>query len=115
MKHHLRAIRQPLITEKSTIIREKDGTYCFKVHPDANKIEIARAIEFVFQKDKVKVAKVRTARVRGKVKRVDAGFGRNRILRSELSGEFEVSDGNEKIQADQPWAAWHDQLGANRE
>ena len=44
--------------------------YCFRVHPDANKVEIARAVEKLFEKDKVKVASVRTARVRGKVKRM---------------------------------------------
>ena len=76
MKHNLRTVRQPLITEKSTIIREKDGTYCFRVHVNANKIEIARAIEKVFEKDKVKVADVRTARVRGKVKRMGRFLGR---------------------------------------
>jgi large subunit ribosomal protein L23 len=76
MKHNLRAVRQPLITEKSTIIREKDGTYCFKVHVNANKIEIARAIEKVFEKDKVKVADVRTAKVRGKAKRMGRFLGR---------------------------------------
>ena len=47
-------IQQPLVTEKSAILREKDGTYCFKVHPRANKIEIAKAIERVFAKEKVK-------------------------------------------------------------
>ena len=51
MKQFLRAVRQPLITEKSTILREKDGTYCFRVHLNSNKIEIARAIEKVFEKD----------------------------------------------------------------
>ena len=76
MKDALRAVRQPLITEKSTIIREKDGTYCFKVHLHANKIEIARAIEQVFQKDKVKVAEVRTSRVPGKKKRLGRFLGR---------------------------------------
>ena len=53
MKHEFRAVRQPLITEKSTLVREKDGTYCFKVHANANKLEIARAIEKLFEKDKV--------------------------------------------------------------
>lgn len=76
MKQFLRAVRQPLITEKSTILREKDGTYCFKVHPNANKIEIARAIEKVFEKDKVKVSAVRTARVLGKVKRMGRTSGK---------------------------------------
>ena len=76
MKDVLRTVRQPLVTEKSTILREKDGTYCFRVHPNANKIEIARAIEEVFVKDKVKVATVRTSTVRGKVKRMGRFVGK---------------------------------------
>jgi large subunit ribosomal protein L23 len=100
MKHHLRAVRQPLITEKSTIIREKDGTYCFKVHPEANKIEIARAVEYLFKKDKVKVAKVRTARVQGKVKRVGRWFGQRPMWKKAWvqltpdSGEIEFFEAN---------------------
>ena len=76
MKNEFSAVRQPLITEKSTLIREADGTYCFKVHVNANKLEIAKAVEKLFQKDKVKVALVRTARVRGKVKRMGRFIGR---------------------------------------
>ncbi len=76
MKDILRTVRQPLITEKSTILREKDGTYCFRVHINANKIEIARAVEQIFAKDKVKVAHVRTSRVRGKVKRIGRSLGK---------------------------------------
>ena len=76
MKNEFRAVRQPLITEKSTLIREADGTYCFKVHVNANKLEIAKAVEKLFEKDKVKVASVRTARVRGKVKRMGRFIGR---------------------------------------
>ena len=75
MKTEFRTVRQPLITEKSTLIREADGTYCFKVHLNANKLEIARAIEKLFDKDKVKVASVRTARVKGKVKRMGRFIG----------------------------------------
>ena len=70
MKNVYQTVRMPLITEKSTIIREANGTYCFRVHVNANKIEIARAIEKLFEKDKVKVAEVRTARVHGKSKRM---------------------------------------------
>ena len=76
MKNQFGAVRQPLITEKSTLIREADGTYCFKVHVNANKLEIARAVEALFSKDKVKVASVRTARVKGKVKRMGRFIGR---------------------------------------
>ena len=69
MRHPQDIVRQPLITEKSTVLREDTGVYCFKVHRDANKIEIARAIEALFAKDKVKVAHVRTACVRGTIRR----------------------------------------------
>ena len=41
----------------------------------ANKVEIARAIEELFAKDKVKVTDVRTARVRGKTKRMGRFLG----------------------------------------
>jgi large subunit ribosomal protein L23 len=68
MKHPQSIILQPLITEKSTVLRERKDVYCFKVDPRANKIEIAKAIEALFQK--VKVAEVRTCRFRGKVKRM---------------------------------------------
>jgi large subunit ribosomal protein L23 len=68
MRHPQDVIYQPLLTEKSTILRERKDVYCFKVNPRANKIEIAKAVEALFQK--VKVADVRTCRVRGKVKRM---------------------------------------------
>jgi len=73
MKYAQNIIVQPLITEKSTILRERKDVYCFKVHLRANKIEIAKAIETLFQK--VKVADVRTCRVRGKVKRMGRFVG----------------------------------------
>ena len=76
MINPFRTIRQPLITEKSTIVREANGTYCFKVHVNATKLQIARAVEKLFEKDKVKVAVVRTAKVRGKVKRVGRFWGK---------------------------------------
>ena len=59
----------PVITEKSMegIASKK---YTFKVAKDANKILIAQAIEEIF---KVKVAKVNTINVRGKLRR----YGRN--------------------------------------
>lgn len=76
MKSPYQVIRQPLITEKSTLQREEGRTYCFKVHPKANKLEIARAVEQLFAKDKVKVAGVRTQVVRGKMKRMGRFLGK---------------------------------------
>ncbi len=76
MKAPQQVVRYPLLTEKSTIIREQKGTYCFRVRIDANKIEIARAVEQLFVKDKVKVADVRTSRVMGKTKRMGRFLGK---------------------------------------
>ena len=66
-------LKQPLITEKSTLLREKTGVYCFKASVHANKIEIARAVETLFG---VKVVEVRTARVKGKTRRMGRFAGK---------------------------------------
>jgi len=59
-------VRRALITEKGSVLREAANQVTFEVHPDANKIEIKRAIETIFS---VKVGEVRTLQVRGKVRR----------------------------------------------
>lgn len=66
MKNLYEVLRRPLITEKSTLLKETQSTLCFEVHRDATKPEIKKAVESLFS---VKVAKVRVARVHGKVKR----------------------------------------------
>lgn len=66
-------IVQPLVTEKSTVAREMGNQYSFKVHPRANKHEIARAVEEIFG---VSVVKVRTMRMQGKLKRLGRNVGR---------------------------------------
>jgi large subunit ribosomal protein L23 len=66
MKNLYEVIRRPLITEKSTNLKELQHTLCFEVHRDATKPEIKKAVESLFS---VKVADVRVARVHGKVKR----------------------------------------------
>ena len=57
----------PLITEKSTLLKEKGGVLAFRVAKRANKIMVRQAIETLF---KVKVASVRTENMHGKFKRV---------------------------------------------
>ena len=57
----------PVITEKS-MSGIADKKYTFKVARDANKIEIAAAVEELFKG--AKVAKVNTINVRGKAKRM---------------------------------------------
>ena len=67
-----RVIRRPLITEKSTNLKETQRTLGFEVHRDATKPEIKKAVETLFN---VKVGEVRVARVHGKVKRQGRYFG----------------------------------------
>ncbi|MDE4006261.1 50S ribosomal protein L23, partial [Glaesserella parasuis] len=61
------------ISEKATNNAEKDNTIVFKVALDANKVEIANAVEQLFE---VKVDSVRTVVVKGKTKRHGAKSGR---------------------------------------
>jgi len=57
-------IYRPIVTEKNSNVQEK-GIYAFEVDPDANKIEIAHAVEKKFN---VKVVNVRTMNFKGKSK-----------------------------------------------
>ncbi len=66
-------IKVPLITEKGSLIAEKSNQVLFKVRPDANKIEVKKAVEVLF---KVRVVKVRMIRYLGKIRRVGKTMGR---------------------------------------
>ena len=66
MKTAYDIIKRPIITEKS-MAATAEKKYTFEVAKDANKIEIAKAVEEIFD---VKVAKVNTLNVQGKMKRV---------------------------------------------
>jgi large subunit ribosomal protein L23 len=70
-----RVIRRPLITEKATRLKEASNTVCFEVARDANKIEIARAVQALFG---VKVADVRVANREGKWKRMGKFIGQRK-------------------------------------
>jgi large subunit ribosomal protein L23 len=66
-------IRRPVITERSTQLREQSNKFTFEVARNANKIEIRKAIEELFS---VQVKAVRTMNVHGKWKRVGRNLGR---------------------------------------
>ena len=66
-------IRRPLVTEKTTRLREDGQTLAFEVARAATKIEIKHAVEKLFG---AKVADVRTALGQGKVKRQGRFMGR---------------------------------------
>jgi large subunit ribosomal protein L23 len=60
-------IRRPVVSEKTMHQQTKLTQYTFEVHPDANKVQIAEAVEALF---KVKVSRVNTMNCRGKSRRV---------------------------------------------
>nr|HID59249.1 50S ribosomal protein L23 [Desulfobacterales bacterium] len=68
-------IRRPLITEKSTTQKEEQNQVSFEVDRRANKVEIKKAIEKIFN---VRVKKVRTMQMKGKVKRFGRKIGKRR-------------------------------------
>ena len=72
-------IYAPVVTEKSAEAIENDNVYTFIVDRKANKIEISRAIEGIWD---VKVSDVRTMQYRGKAKRALMG----RLSRSSKIG-----------------------------
>ena len=65
-------IIKPIVTEKSNDGLQQ-GKYTFKVAKKATKVQIANAVESLFE---VKVLKVNTMNVQGKMKRVGANSGR---------------------------------------
>ncbi|MGH7811512.1 MAG: 50S ribosomal protein L23 [Candidatus Binatia bacterium] len=73
MKEPRDVIQAPLISEKGTALAESANQFLFKVRPDANKIEVKRAVETLF---KVKVLDVRMARYLGKIRRIGRSMGR---------------------------------------
>ncbi len=66
-------IRRPLVTEKTTLLREDGRTVVFEVAREANKIDVRRAVEKLLG---AKVDDVRTANTQGKLKRQGRFVGR---------------------------------------
>jgi large subunit ribosomal protein L23 len=65
-------IKKPLITEKANMLKEKENKYFFQVEKSATKGQIKEAIERLF---KVKVEKIYTTIVPGKLRRLGAHAG----------------------------------------
>lgn len=69
----LQVLLAPHVSEKTTMIADKHRQVVFKVRRDANKLEIKKAVESLFN---VKVDGVNTAVVKGKNKRFGRTLGR---------------------------------------
>jgi large subunit ribosomal protein L23 len=68
-------IKRPLITEKTSIQKENYNQITFEVDRKANRVEIKRAIENIFN---VNVATVKTMQIKGKTKQRGRIVGKRR-------------------------------------
>lgn len=87
-------IKKPLITEKSSVAKEKEGKYTFVVDKDANKYQIKQAVETMFN---VKVKSVHTAIFAGKAKRMGKSEGyksdwKKAIIKLQKGQEISIVD-----------------------
>ena len=74
-------INKPLVTEKGTTILSEGNWVTFKVHMDANKIQIREAVEKIFS---VSVLKVNTQIVRGGRKRFGKTMGHTKAWKKAM-------------------------------
>lgn len=72
---------QPVVTERSTLLADEQDAFTFVVAKDANKIEIRRAVEQLFD---VRVRSVRTMNYRGKLRRVGRNYGRRPAFKKAI-------------------------------
>lgn len=82
MRDPRQIILRPLLNEKGEFLKERVRAYPFEVARDANKIEIRKAIEQLF--DNVKVVAVRTMNRKGKRRRLRHKSGRTRSWKRAL-------------------------------
>ncbi|MFP4055948.1 MAG: 50S ribosomal protein L23 [Candidatus Brocadiia bacterium] len=82
MRDPREVILRPLLNEKGEILKERVRAYPFEVASDANKIEIRKAIEQLF--DNVKVVAVRTMNRKGKERRLRYKSGQTRSWKRAL-------------------------------
>ena len=71
----MQVLLAPVVSEKSTMVADKNEQVIFKVARDATKPEIKAAVELLF---KVQVESVQIANVKGKEKRFGRFIGRRR-------------------------------------
>lgn len=71
----MQVLLAPVVSEKSTMVADKNEQVAFKVVSDATKPEIKAAVELLF---KVQVDKVSVSNVKGKVKRSGRIMGRRK-------------------------------------
>lgn len=74
-------VKKPLVTEKGTVMLSEGNRVTFKVHLDANKVEIREAVQKIFS---VTVLQVNTQVVRGKRKRFGKAMGQTKSWKKAM-------------------------------
>ena len=90
----MKVIRAPIISEKATMVGEKNRQVVFEVLADATKAEIKAAVELLFKEQKVEVSAVNVVNVKGKQKRHGRFEGRRRDVKKayvSLKGEGDIN------------------------
>ncbi len=79
---HYDIIKRPLITEKTNIQKEDYNQVTFEVDRRANRVEIKRAIEKLFN---VRVSTIRTIQVKGKKKQRGRVIGKRKDWKKAIA------------------------------
>ncbi len=95
MKDARDIIIKPVVSEKSMQLMQDNNTYSFQVSKKANKVEIRKAIQEIFN---VKVEKVNTMNVLGKKRRLGRNEGKRPDWKKALvklaeGDEIEIFEG----------------------
>ncbi|MBI4201027.1 MAG: 50S ribosomal protein L23 [Chloroflexi bacterium] len=88
--HPLQVLVRPVVTEKSTLLQERDK-YVFEVVPVANKGMVREAVERLYN---VKVLDVNILKDRGKIKR----YGTRRVRTRDRKKAIVTLKSGDKIQ-----------------
>ena len=96
-EYFFNVLQSPHVSEKATLVGEKNNQYVFKVAPDATKKMVKMAVEALFE---VNVMKVNILNRKPKMKRTHRGYSRRSSIRKAYvtlkSGEeIEFVAGNE--------------------
>jgi large subunit ribosomal protein L23 len=94
MERLMKVIRAPIISEKATMVGEKNRQIVFEVMADATKAEIKAAVELLFKEQKVEVSAVNVVNVKGKEKRHGRFVGRRRDVKKayvSLKGDGDIN------------------------
>ncbi|OVE80699.1 50S ribosomal protein L23 [bacterium K02(2017)] len=87
-------IKRPIVTEKSSLMKEQSNAYVFEVEKSADKVLIKKSVEQLFN---VKVKSVKTLIQRGKYKKYGKDTGRTKSWKKAVvslsDGKIELFEG----------------------